>query len=64
MPKKPLQERILEADTRASQWLADANEAREAGNLSRAEACEAKAQFWKDRYNLLAGKSDRPAPRK
>jgi len=31
-PKKPLTERIADADALASSWLADGNEAAEAGN--------------------------------
>lgn len=39
------------------------NEAAERGDMARAEECWAKCQFRMDRYNLLAGKSDKPAPR-
>lgn len=59
---KPLNERILDAEQFGSRALADANEAAEAGKLDKAEKLYAKAQFWLDRYNLLAGKSDRAAP--
>ena len=62
-PKKTLQERKVDADVRASSWLADGNEAAERGDMARAEECWAKSQFWLDRYNLLAGASDRPAPK-
>lgn len=63
MPKQSLPERQLDAEVRASQWLADGNAARESGNHEKAEVCYAKAQYWLDRYNLLAGRSDRPAPK-
>ena len=62
-PKKTLRERMLDAEVRSSQWLADGNEARESGQLAKAEKCYAKSQFWLDRYNLLAGKGEKPAPR-
>lgn len=63
MPTKPLGERILDAEVRASKWLADANEARESGNEKRAAACDAKSQYWLDRFNVLSGRGDRPAPK-
>ena len=62
-PKTTLKERTLDADVRSSQWLADGNEARESGDMLKAEKCYAKSQFWLDRYNLLAGKGEKPAPR-
>ena len=49
MPSKPLAERILDAEVRASRWLADANAARERGNTKRAAECDSKSQFWLDR---------------
>lgn len=64
MPKKTLRERIVDADVRGSKWLADGNEAAERGDKKRAEECYAKGQFWLDRYNLLAGNADRPAPKR
>lgn len=63
MPKTSLAERVLTAETRASQWLADANEARERGDVKRATECDAKSQFWLDRFNVLSGRGDRPAPK-
>lgn len=63
-PKRTLEERILEADTLCGRNLADANEAREAGDLDKAEKLDKKSQFWKDRYNLLAGNSDREPPKR
>ena len=45
----------LEAEHRASKWLGDANEAAERGDHAKAEKLYAKAQFWLDRYNKLAG---------
>lgn len=46
---------VLDAETRCSQWLADGNQAREAGNVAKAERCYAKSQYWLDRYNRLIG---------
>lgn len=53
----------LEAEVRASKWLADANEARERGEVNLAAKCDAKSQYWLDRFNLLNGRSDKPAPK-
>lgn len=64
VPKRTLKERILDADELCSRYLADANEAREAGNLEKAQKLDEKGQFWKDRYNLLAGNSDREPPKR
>lgn len=61
-PKTPLQQRRLDAETRASQWLADGNEARECGNLGEVEQCYSKAQFWHDRANLLSNRAAKAAP--
>ena len=47
--------KIIEAEERGSKWLADGNEAEERGDIAKAEKCFAKAQFWLDRYNRLAG---------
>lgn len=63
-PKKPLQERIADADALANGWLADGNEASEAGNRTKAEACYEKAQFWKDRYTLLTNQANKAGPRR
>ena len=63
-PKTTLKERTLDADVRSSQWLADGNEARESGDMVKAEKCYAKSQFWLDRYNLLAGKGEKSGPRR
>ena len=54
---KPLNERIIEAETRGSHWLAEGNEAEERGDRVKAEKCFEKSQFWLDRYNKLAGNS-------
>lgn len=35
--------------------LTASREARERGNVRRAEVCDRKAQFWLDRYNRLIG---------
>ncbi|MEM8515199.1 hypothetical protein RCH14_004559 [Massilia sp. MP_M2] len=64
VPQKSLKARQLDAEVRSSQWLADGNEARENGDKAKAEKCYAKSLYWLDRYNLLAGKSDKPAPRR
>ncbi|MCU7927523.1 MAG: hypothetical protein KZQ97_13910 [Candidatus Thiodiazotropha sp. (ex Dulcina madagascariensis)] len=64
MPKRALRQRIIDAEVRGSQWLAEGNSAREAGNHVRASECYAKSQYWLDRYNLLVSNSDRPAPKK
>ncbi|SDJ19844.1 hypothetical protein SAMN05216605_12340 [Pseudomonas abietaniphila] len=61
-PVKPLDQRALEAETRASLWLADGNQAREAGRTVKAERCFQKAQFWLDRANLLSDQAERPGP--
>ncbi len=45
----------LQAETNGSRYLADANEAAEAGNTKKAERLYEKAQYWLDRYNELAG---------
>lgn len=62
-PKKSLYERQIDAETRANQYLGDANEAAESGQHEKAEKLYAKSQFWLDRMNLLNGDGDRPAPR-
>lgn len=54
---KTLTEKILEAETRGSRWLADGNAANEQGNHAKAERCYNKAQYWLDRYNRLTGRS-------
>jgi hypothetical protein len=48
-------DKALDAETRASQWLASANELSEKGQTEKAEEHYRKAQFWLDRYNKLAG---------
>jgi len=62
-PKKPLAERILEAETLGNRWLADGNAAAEDGDMAKAEHCYAKGQFWLDRFNFLSGRGDRAAPK-
>ena len=52
-----LKRRIMDADERASRWLADGNEALETGDTSKAEKCYEKSQFWRDRFNKLSGNS-------
>jgi hypothetical protein len=61
--KKTLAERILDADTKAGMYLGNANEAQEKGQYEKAEKLFEKSQYWLDRYNLLVGNADRPAPK-
>lgn len=63
-PKKPLSERILEADIKASMYLGNSNEAAERGQHDKAEKLFSKSQFWLDRFNLLTRQGDRPSPRR
>lgn len=53
--KKPVSERIADADARGSSWLAMANKLAEAGKKKQAERCYEKGQFWLDRSNKLRG---------
>jgi Tfp pilus assembly protein PilF len=53
MAKKTLNERLIDAQTRGSAWLADANQLAEAGQTEKAERYYKKAQFWLDRANQL-----------
>lgn len=62
-PKKPLSERIVDADCFASKNLADGNWHKENGRTDKAEACYAKAQFWLDRWVHLSGRGDREPPK-
>lgn len=48
-------EKIADAETRGSAYLADANEALEMGNKAKAERLYEKGQFWLDRANKLRG---------
>lgn len=52
---RSVRDRMMEAEQRGSQWLADGNEAEERGDTVKAEKCFEKSQFWLDRYNRLAG---------
>lgn len=56
MDTNKLKERLIDAEVRCSQWLADGNAAHESGKMKRAESCYAKSQFWLDRYNDLRDK--------
>lgn len=59
--KRTLKERILEAETKANNWLARANELREAG---KDDTCAMeKAQRWLDKLNALEGKGRGLTPR-
>jgi hypothetical protein len=62
--KKTVQERAIDAEQRASRYLADANEASESGRMEKAEKLFAKSQYWMDRMNLLSGDGDRPTPKR
>lgn len=64
LPKQTVAERALDAETKASKWLADANEARESGQIELAAKCDAKSQYWLDRFNLLSGRGNKPAPKR
>lgn len=61
-PKQPLTQRKLNAETRASQWLADGNQARGNGDAAKADQCYAKSQFWLDRANHLSNRGAKAAP--
>lgn len=52
---KTVRERIIEAETRGSTALADANVAAERGDTAKAERLYARAQYWLDRFNKLSG---------
>jgi len=47
--------KAIEAEERASKWLADGNDAEERGDVAKAERCFEKAQYWLDRLNSLQG---------
>ena len=55
--KKTVAERALDAEVRASKWLADGNQEHEKGNKNKAEKCYEKAQFWLDKYNKIMGRT-------
>ncbi|OQM74979.1 hypothetical protein BFN67_04820 [Pseudaminobacter manganicus] len=55
--EKSLSARIADADERGNRYLADANEAAEAGKTQKAERLYMKGQFWLDRSNKLRGNS-------
>lgn len=61
---KSLAERVLDAETKSSQWLAEANQAQESGRFVKAERGFKKAQFWLDRANHLSGQGDIFQPKK
>ena len=56
--KITLAERLLDAETRSSIWLANGNEYAEKGKKRMAEICYDKSQYWLDRYNRLKVQSD------
>ncbi len=41
--------------TKSSHWLAEGNEAEDAGKIAKAERCFEKSQYWLDRANKAAG---------
>jgi hypothetical protein len=55
---KSLQEKIIEADERGGRLLADANEAAERGNHTKAEKLYERGQYWLDRSNELRGNGE------
>ena len=63
-PKKPLAERMTDAEVLGSRWLADGNEAAERGDKAKADLCYEKAQFWLDRFNLLSGHGEKAPPKR
>jgi hypothetical protein len=58
------EERALDAETRASQWLADGNAAKESGRMAKAERCYHKSQFWLDKANLYSGRGEQLPPKR
>lgn len=62
-PKRSLEDRIADADSLASRWLGDGNEAAESGDQVKAEACYEKSQYWLDRYNLLTNRGSKQGPK-
>jgi hypothetical protein len=48
-------EKAVEAEAKAGQWLGAFNELNEAGKAKQAERALGKAQFWLDRANKLRG---------
>lgn len=55
MTSKTLQEKIMDAEQRASALLGDANEFAEAGKTAQAEKLYGRGQYWLDRFNKLSG---------
>jgi hypothetical protein len=47
----------IDAEANAARYLADANQAKEAGQHAKAERLYALAQRWLDRFNELTGRS-------
>lgn len=54
--RRSVKDRADNALDRAAYWLAEGNEARDAGKSKTAERCYERAQRWHDRYNKLAGR--------
>jgi hypothetical protein len=52
-PVRPTAERLLEAEVKCSQALADANAASEAGDKAKAEKLYERSQRWLDKYNAI-----------
>ncbi len=45
--------KIADVEARGNQWLADANEAAESGNATKADECYRKGQYWLDKLNRM-----------
>jgi len=55
MTKTTTSQKIENAYERSSHWLAEGNEAEEAGKLAKAEKCYEKSQKWLDKAMDLQG---------
>jgi hypothetical protein len=54
---RPVHERAVEAEAKAAQFLADANEARDAGKNAKADCLYSAAQKWLDEFNRLTDRA-------
>ena len=50
---KSIHARMVDAEVRSANWLANGNEAKEKGNKLKAEQCYEKSTFWLIRANKL-----------
>lgn len=55
MKSKVNHEKAVQYEANASKWLANANQASEAGNKIEAERLYDKAQYWLDKANIVRG---------